>query len=73
MSKHLILPLLALVWVLGCHKGYLALYKDRSPEPFQIFPCPVENLPEQDQAELTQGIQIRTQEALDQILEDFLS
>ena len=30
-------------------------------------------LPEQDQAELTQGIQIRTQEALDQILEDFLS
>lgn len=73
MSKRLILPLLALSWILGCHKGYLALYKDNRPEPCQIYPCPVENLPELDQAALAQGIQIRTQEALDQILEDFLS
>ena len=73
MSKRLFLPLLALAWVLGCHKGYLALYKENSPEPCQIYPCPVENLPEQDQAELAMGIRIRTPEALDQILEDFLS
>ena len=73
MAKRFICPLLALAWILGCHKGYLALYKDHAPEPCQIYPCPVENLPEQDQLELSQGIQIRTQEALDQILEDFLS
>ena len=73
MTKHLICPLLALSWTLGCYKGYLALFRDSAPEPCQIYPCPVENLPETDQLELSEGIQIRTQEALDQILEDFLS
>ena len=51
MTKHLICPLLALAWTLGCYKGYLALFRDSAPEPCQIYPCPVENLPETDQLE----------------------
>ena len=73
VNRRFIFCLLALTVVIGSWKGYVALFDQGAEEPKQIFPCPVENLPEQDQAELAQGIQIRTQEALDQILEDFLS
>ena len=64
---------LTLVYLLGSFKGYLALWKEDSPEPFQIFPVKVSSLPEADQEALAQGIRARSEIELSSLLEDFLS
>ena len=63
----------ALAFLLGSCKGYLALWKDGSADPFQIFPCPVDSLPEADRLALEAGIPARSRIELEQILEDYLS
>ena len=69
-----ILPgLLALAFLLGSYKGYLALWKDNRAEPYQIFPCPVDSLTETDRAALEQGIIARSEIELNQLLVDYLS
>ena len=65
--------LLALYLLLGSWKGYVALFDKGSEEPRQIFPCPVDSLPEEDQRALEAGIPIRNQRDLQQALEDYLS
>ena len=64
---------LALAYLLGSYKGYLALWEDGKPEPCQIFPCPVDSLPEEDRRILEEGIPARSRIELDQILEDYLA
>jgi len=64
---------LLLSFLLGNHKGYLALWKEDCPEPYQIFPIKVDSLPEADQQSLAQGIPARSELELAQLLEDFLS
>ena len=64
---------LALMFLLGNHKGYLALWKENRPEPFQIFPVKVETLPDADQQALNRGISARSEIELSSLLEDFLS
>lgn len=64
---------LALAWVLGSWKGYVALFTPGAAEPRQIFPTAVASLPEEDRAALEQGILLRSQRALEQALEDYLS
>ena len=64
---------LALYLVLGSWKGYLALFRDGKDEPWQIFPTMVESLPEADQKSLAEGIVIRSEKKLQQLLEDYLS
>ena len=51
----------------------MALYDQGAGEPKQIFPCPVEALPESDQQALEKGIIVRNQRDLQQLLEDYLS
>jgi len=65
--------LIALYLLLGSWKGYVALFEKGKEEPRQIFPCPVDSLPEQDQAALEKRIPIRNQRDLQQALEDYLS
>lgn len=65
--------LLMLMFLLGNHKGYLALWKEDRPEPFQIFPIAVDSLPQEDQAALETGITARSELELSSLLEDFLS
>ena len=65
--------LLTLMFLLGNYKGYLALWKEDRPEPFQIFPLQIASLPEQDQAALDSGITARSETELSSLLEDFLS
>lgn len=65
--------LLALSLVLGTWKGYVALFDQGASEPRQIFPTPTAALPAADQLALEQGILIRNEKMLQQILEDFLS
>ena len=64
---------LALYLVLGSWKGYVALFEKGQPEPRQIFPCPVDTLPPEDQLALENGIPIRSRKALQEVLEDYLS
>lgn len=61
------------MFLLGNHKGYLALWKSDKPDPFQIFPVKVDSLPEADQHALESGIQARSELELAELLEDFLS
>ena len=65
--------LLMLYLLLGSWKGYVALFQKGSEEPRQIFPCPVDSLPEEDQKALAEKIPIRNQRDLQQALEDYLS
>ena len=73
MNRRLLPRLLALAVVVGSWKGYVALFDQGAEEPKQIFPCPVEALPEVDQQALENGIIVRNQRDLQQILEDYLS
>ena len=65
--------LLTLMFLLGNYKGYLALWKEDRPEPFQIFPLQIASLPQADQAALESGIRARSETELSSLLEDFLS
>ena len=65
--------MLALMFLLGSHKGYLALWKEACPDPFQIFPVKVDQLPEADRKQLEEGIPARSEIELSSLLEDFLS
>ena len=65
--------ILFLGFILGSFKGYVALWKEGAPDPVQIFPCPVDALPEADRNALEQGIYARSQLELDQLMEDYLS
>ena len=65
--------LLALYLILGSYKGYIALFEEGKSEPRQIFPTPVTSLPPEDQKMLEEGILVRSQYRLQQLLEDYLS
>ena len=65
--------LAALYLLLGTWRGYVALFEPGREEPRQIFPCPVDSLPEADREALEKRIPIRNDRALQQALEDYLS
>ena len=71
--KQLFLPILTLYLVLGCWKGYLAVFREGQPEPWQIYPTRVISLPQADQEALEKGIIVRSDRKLQQLLEDYLS
>lgn len=72
--KHQITAMVLLaMFLLGNHKGYLALWKEDRPEPFQIYPVKVDTLPPEDQAALDKGVPARSELELSSLLEDFLS
>ena len=71
--RNTIITIFVLGYILGSFKGYLALWKDNTPEPVQIFPCPVDSLPEEDRKALEDGIVVRNQRKLEQLIEDYTS
>lgn len=73
MKQQTISLLMALAVIVGCWKGYIALFEPGATEPKQIFPTLVESLPLADQEALAQGILIRNDKSLYQLLEDYLS
>ena len=70
---YVIYTVLSAMFLLGSHKGYLALWKEDRTEPFQIYPVKVESLPKADQDRLSEGITARSDLELAGLLEDFLS
>ena len=73
MKRFPICLVLVLAFLLGIRDGYIALWKDGSPEPCRVFPYRAESLPKADQESLKKGIRIESREELSQLLEDFLS
>jgi len=73
MHHKAISAVLALSLTLGSWKGYLALFETGKNEPRQIFPTQVSTLPPVDQRALEDGIIIRSEKRLQQLLEDYLS
>ena len=74
MIKQRTLSLLLMLYlVLGTWKGYVALFQQGKTEPRQIFPTLVSSLPPEDQNALAEGIIIRSDQKLQQLLEDYLS
>ena len=73
MRKSLVSWLLALYWVLGSWKGYVAIYNPGETEPWQIYPRKIADLTPEQQTLLAEGITIRNERDLNGLLEDFLS
>jgi len=71
--KKFLSAIAALYVILGSWKGYVAIFRDGAEEPWQIFPRKVTALPPADQQALEEGILVRNQRDLDQLLEDYLS
>lgn len=73
IEKRILTTLLALYVILGSWKGYVAIFEKGHEEPRQIFPTQITSLPMADQIALENGIIVRNQRDLDQLLEDLLS
>ena len=73
IRKKSVYLLAVLSLILGSWKGYVALFEKNHQEPLQIFPYKVSSMPLADQAALEQGIPVRNQRDLNEILEDYLS
>ena len=75
MNKHTraLLPLtLAFGFLLGFHDGRLALWKDDSPHPEQIYDFREDSLPPADRLQLRRGIRVETREDVWKLLENYL-
>ena len=68
-----LLLVVALGFILGIQDGYIALWKDGSAKPVEIFPFQAQLLPEKDQDALEKGIRIENADQLAQLMEDYLS
>ena len=73
MKKKAVSLLLALGFILGSWKGYLALFADGAREPCQIFPIATDSLPPADRQALEDGMVIRSRARLRELLEQYLS
>ncbi len=71
--RRIFVSLALAAFLLGSHKGYLALWKDGSPEPYQIFPVKTDSLQDSDRQTLELGIPARSELELAELLENFLS
>lgn len=70
---HIIYYTAALFFLLGIKDGYVALWKDNSVVPLEVFPYKAQLLPPSEQQALEKGIRISTQEELMALLENYLS
>lgn len=73
MKVYKSLAAFALIFLLGIQDGYIALWKDGSQEPVEVFPFRAEMLPAADQQALEKGIRIENSQQLAQLMEDYLS
>lgn len=64
---------LVFLFLVGNHKGFIALWTDTASDPVCVYPYSVASLPQADQTRLNEGIYLESDEALSQLLEDYLS
>ena len=68
-----LLPFLVLSLYLGVYNGNLALMREGSDSPVQVYRYSVSMYPEADRQELERGIPIRNERHLAELLEAYLS
>ena len=56
-------------FLLGIHKGRLAIWRDDDPAPCKVLPVPTALLPSDVQDLLKQGIRVESDEELSKLLE----
>lgn len=71
-AKYIYLALM-MAFLIGNHKGFIALWTDPDADPKIVFPYSIASLPPEDQKQVDQGIWIRSEEQLQALIEDFLS
>ena len=64
---------LVFLFLVGNHKGFIALWTQANTAPVRVFPYSTASLPRADQERLREGICLESEAELIQILEDFLS
>ena len=64
---------LLFLFLVGNHKGFIALWTDMKDDPVCVYPYSITSLPPADQTALEEGIRVRDQEELARLMEDFLS
>ena len=62
-----------LCFLLGIQDGHIALWKEGTDEPIEVFPFRAEMLPLADRIELEKKIKISSCEELAHLMEDYLS
>ena len=62
-----------LIFYLGLHNGYLAVFKGKSSQPLYCFERTSDIFPGPDQQALRQGIPFSRRDELARLLEDYLS
>ena len=65
--------ILSLTFLIGIHRGRIAIWHGEDPEPECTLPYSASLLPEADRKALEKGIYIQSREELTQIIEDFCS
>lgn len=70
--KQLYLALMA-AFLIGNHKGFIALWTDSGEDPKIVFPYSVTSLPPEDQQRVNEGIRVESEAQLHGLIEDFLS
>lgn len=74
MKKHRQLYLtLILGFILGIHRGNIALWKNGQAEPAYVFPYRADTLPLDVQEALHSGIPVETPAELEELAENYLS
>ena len=74
MKKHaLITTVLLFGFILGIHKGNVALWKDGMKEPIKVFPYQASQLPQADQQRLQQGVHVDSISQLRKLIQDYFS
>ena len=72
-AKTALFALLLSGLVLGLHGGKLALLDGETGKAIEVFPLRACLLPPADQESLAKGIRVGTRDALERLLEDYLS
>ena len=64
---------LALGWILGVHRGYIALWEEDAAQPHTVYPYKAALLPPQEERRLEAGIPIQDEAQLRSLLMDYFS
>ena len=74
MKKHKLLTAIILFgFILGIHKGNVALWKDGIDQPIKVFPYQASLLPQEDQKRLEQGVHVDSISQLKKLIQDYFS
>lgn len=74
MKKYRLLTAVLLFgFILGIHKGNVALWKEGLKNPIKVFPYQASLLPQEDQKRLEQGVHVDSISQLKKLIEDYFS